>query len=47
MNTLLTKSAKWEWGAKQQCAFDALKKEVSTPGKELKHQDKQEKFQAF
>jgi len=39
LNTLLKKSAKWEWGAEQQRAFDALKKEINTPGKVLRHQD--------
>ena len=39
LNDLLKKGVKYEWGAEHQHAFDALKKDLCTPGKVLRQAD--------
>lgn len=39
LNQLLGKNVEFDWGEKQQLAFDALKSEVCTEGRVLRHQD--------
>jgi len=39
LNQLLRKNVTWHWDAEQHSAFEALKAEVCTPGKVLRHQD--------
>ena len=41
MNQLLQKGATWKWEAPQQTAFDALKAELCTEGRVLRHMNPQ------